>query len=148
MVGKVWKLVMMHFVFVYGSLKSGYMANDFLLCSGTELVGETRTRKNDWNIVNLGAFPAVVKDGSCKVQGEVYLVSSMTLKRLDSFESNGKMYQRELVELENGYTAWMYVYMHPVDRVCMFIVNIGGACYSKHDVKTTLVENVAVQTWE
>jgi gamma-glutamylcyclotransferase (GGCT)/AIG2-like uncharacterized protein YtfP len=97
-------------VFVYGTLKSGSYNNRLLADSTLLGVGTTRER---WTMLD-GGFPVVLPGEDGYVVGEVYEIGhKFTLARLDRLESNGYMYQREVVDivLSSGETikAWMYV---------------------------------------
>ena len=107
-----------HKVFVYGSLKRGYGNNNFL--SDSKFVGEDVTKDNNYNLFSFGGFPGVIKGGGEKVLGELWEVDDDTLGHLDSLEGNGSFYQREIVPLESGEEAYMYITMggedNPIDR--------------------------------
>ena len=99
-------------VFVYGSLKQGYWNNSLLRSS--ELLFRANTVDKVYKMVDLGSFPAVVKEGDFKISGEVYNVDDTTLQRLDALEGNGSFYMREEVLVEplsaNPKTlAWIYI---------------------------------------
>lgn len=102
----------MHRVFVYGSLKRGRYNND-LLREG-RFIGERITHDETWIMRSLGGFPGVVKEYhgalSASICGELYEVDDITLARLDRLESNGRFYNRELVQLRGeSEPAWMYI---------------------------------------
>ena len=96
-------------VFVYGTLKRGQPNHrviegaEFLSCAVT---------LGGWSMID-GWFPVVMAGSDGCVAGEVYEVDGPCLAALDRLEGNGRMYQREVVdlELEGGeFTeAWMYV---------------------------------------
>ena len=94
-------------VFVYGSLKSGFGNHTFL--ENSDFLGTRCTKSADFLMMSFGAFPGVLKGGYGSIEGEVYLVDDTTLFKLDMLESNGIFYTRELTELENGDSAWMYI---------------------------------------
>jgi gamma-glutamylcyclotransferase (GGCT)/AIG2-like uncharacterized protein YtfP len=98
-----------HLVFVYGSLKQNF-GNHHCLETAT-FVEATRTAARSFRMESMGGFPAVLKNGSYAIEGELYEVSDKTLERLDRLESNGHFYERELVFLASGHTAWMYLLM-------------------------------------
>lgn len=62
------------------------------------------------------SYPALCADpdGSGTVQGEVYLITEMQLKKLDAFEDVPTLYQRTLVTLSDGRLAFAYL----VDSAC------------------------------
>lgn len=96
-------------VFVYGTLKRGY--NNNRLLTGSTFVA-TATTMDRWSMLD-GGFPVVLPGTDGFVTGEVWEVDGATLARLDHLESNGRMYQREVVEVEladgSFSEAWMYV---------------------------------------
>lgn len=98
---------MKHRIFVYGSLKKGFGNNRFLATS--EYVGETQTPPN-YNMVSFGVFPGVCSDGTFAISGEIYYVDNPTLIAIDRLEANGFFYTRELVEMEDGHEAWIYLF--------------------------------------
>jgi gamma-glutamylcyclotransferase (GGCT)/AIG2-like uncharacterized protein YtfP len=58
-------------VFVYGSLKTGGNIRGLDGMPGAEIVGRAKTTYPDYNMLDLGAFPAVIK-GENHIQGEVW----------------------------------------------------------------------------
>ena len=101
-------------VFVYGTLRKGSTANHFL--ADATYVGEDTTKQKSFDMVDLyssstSSFPGVVKTGKFGIEGDVYLVNDDTLSMLDDYESNGSLYNRELIEL-SGFKdkAWIYFF--------------------------------------
>lgn len=92
--------------FVYGSLKKGFSNHHVL--SGSTFLREDKTLLPDFHMFSMGGFPGVVL-GKCYISGELYEVNDEGLKRLDVLESNGSFYTREVVEMEGGENAWMYL---------------------------------------
>jgi gamma-glutamylaminecyclotransferase len=90
-------------LFVYGSLKRG-LPNHRLL-GDAEFVGESLTVAR-YELVMLGAYPALVAGGTRAIVGELYAVDSGLLARLDAFE--GDEYQRGPVELMDGRAVEAY----------------------------------------
>lgn len=84
-------------IFVYGTLLRGF-GNHRLLASA-KFVGEAMT-KPQYTMINLGAFPAILNDGTTALRGEVYDVNAETLARLDQLEGNGYFYNRQPIELK------------------------------------------------
>ena len=101
-------------VFVYGTLLSGE-PNHHLL-HGQPLVGEAHTRPR-FNLVSLGAFPALVSGGEVAVRGEVYDVDAPTLGALDRLEGYPGFYTREPVELDGEVTGEALAYLLNPERV-------------------------------
>jgi gamma-glutamylcyclotransferase (GGCT)/AIG2-like uncharacterized protein YtfP len=93
-------------VFVYGTLPSGE-PNHGLLAEAT-CEGLARTAP-EFDLVDLGAFPAMVPGGATSVAGEVYAVGPLTLARLDRLEGHPRLYRREPVRLEGGGEALAYL---------------------------------------
>jgi len=75
---------------------------------GCEFLFVTRTR-SQFQMVDLGRYPAVVS-GTSSVVGEVYSVSSSDFARLDAFERVPELYVRKKTVLDDGSSAWIYVY--------------------------------------
>src|SRR4051812_16582087 len=72
-------------VFVYGSLKRGFRNHHFLETS--RFIGPGTTRR-DFDLLDLGYFPAMIKGGGFAIRGEVFMVDRRTLKSLDWLEGN------------------------------------------------------------
>lgn len=100
---------MTHRVFVYGSLKQGFHNNRVL--GNAEFCGSTKTDYARYSMLDLGAFPAVIKSGDHRISGEVYEVDDDGLERLDFLEGNGSLYLREQVALCDGTEAWCYFFL-------------------------------------
>jgi len=96
-------------VFVYGTLKRGH-GNNYRLAR-SPLVGRATTMGR-WAMLD-GGFPVALSGDDGFIVGEVYEVSPNVLADLDRLESNGRMYRREVIDLEledGSFTeAWMYV---------------------------------------
>jgi len=95
-------------VFVYGTLKSGGQIrglNQF--GDGAVIVGKAQTVYPDYDMIDLGAFPGVVKGGTYKIQGEVWEVDDETMQDLDAIEGYPDFYNREVTMTTQG-KAWMY----------------------------------------
>ena len=98
----------MHKIFVYGTLKSGGQIrglNQF--GDGAVIVGKAQTVYPDYDMIDLGAFPGVVKGGTYKIQGEVWEVDDETMQDLDAIEGYPDFYNREVTMTTQG-KAWMY----------------------------------------
>ncbi len=93
-------------VFVYGTLLRGESNHRTL--DGARFVGREKTRP-DYRLLDLGAYPAIVADGSTSVVGEVYEVNAAGLARLDRLEGHPTMYLRTPVVLAGGTEAFVYV---------------------------------------
>ena len=87
---------MMHRVFVYGTLKSGF-SNHYLL-DGCEYLGGAATVPTYKMIEN--GFPVIMPDAGGKpLAGEIYTVDDETLARLDQLEREGSSYDRKLIDV-------------------------------------------------
>ena len=93
-------------VFVYGTLLSG--EPNHRLLAHAELLGEARTEPA-FELVSLGAFPAMLAGGDTAVLGEVYAVDGATLTDLDRLEGHPHFYRHQLVRLEDGERVLAYL---------------------------------------
>jgi gamma-glutamylaminecyclotransferase len=102
-------------VFVYGSLLKGE-ANHHLL-RGAEYLGPGRTPPA-YRLLDLGAYPGLVADGTIAVAGEVYRVAASLLGTLDALEEHPTVYVRTAIRLEGGRDVWTYLLREdgPPDR--------------------------------
>ena len=95
----------MALVFVYGSLKRGFRHHREL--AGGRYLGSNSTLACH-RLVLFDGYPALVT-GEGRVSGELYEVDSDLLARLDRFEGCPTLYQREVLTLADGTTAFAYV---------------------------------------
>ena len=93
-------------VFVYGTLRSGE-PNHYLL-DHHDLVRRGRTEPA-FELVSLGAFPALVHGGRTAVTGEVYEVDAVTLAALDRLEGHPSFYERRPIVLDDGDEVLAYL---------------------------------------
>ena len=93
-------------VFVYGTLRAGE-PNHHLL-DHHALVGEALTEPA-FELISLGAFPAMIAGGTTAVVGEVYEVDPVTLAALDRLEGHPRFYQRTVIRLEGGDEVLAYL---------------------------------------
>ena len=93
-------------VFVYGTLLSG--EPNHRLLAHAQLLGEARTEPL-FELVSLGAFPAMLAGGDTAVVGEVYAVDRATLADLDRLEGHPHFYRRKLIPLEDGERVLAYL---------------------------------------
>jgi len=93
-------------VFVYGTLLRGEPNHRLLARAG--LVGEARTRP-EFDLVDLGHFPAIIEGGSTAVAGEVYEVDRLALAALDRLEGHPSFYRRERIRLDGGQVVEAYL---------------------------------------
>ncbi|KRR02867.1 gamma-glutamylcyclotransferase family protein [Bradyrhizobium valentinum] len=94
---------MMHRVFVYGTLKSGFFNHRLL--GGCEFFGGAVTVPT-YKMIETGhkmietGFPVILPDPEGKpLAGEIYTVDDETLARLDQLEREGNSYDRELIDV-------------------------------------------------
>lgn len=114
-------------LFVYGTLLSGFPLHG-LLAGRAEYVGAGAV---SGRLIDLGAYPAAVRDSGGTVAGEVYRVTDPSLWiALDSAE--GPQYHREQVSVRTAQgraaTAFIYWYRGPLDRG----IPIPGGDYRAH----------------
>lgn len=93
-------------VFVYGTLRAGE-PNHYLL-DHHDLVVRARTEAA-FELVSLGAFPAMIAGGTTAVVGEVYEIDPVTLAALDRLEGHPRFYQRAAIRLEDGDEVLAYL---------------------------------------
>ena len=110
---------MSKFLFVYGTLMTGFGANP-MLQAGAELLG-TATVDGKMYDIN-GGFPGIILGGEDKVQGELYEVTDdAILPRLDSYEGHrgnvpSSLYSKHVVQTSYGsIEAIVYQFNHSVD---------------------------------
>lgn len=93
-------------VFVYGTLRRGG-ANHRFLCAA-HFVREACTTP-EYELVDLGGFPALVRGGEQRVCGEVWAVDAGTLGLLDELEDHPDYFRRSNLLLENGEQVEAYL---------------------------------------
>ena len=91
-------------VFVYGTLKRGEKNHHWL--EGASWQGEAEL--SGVLLHDLGPFPmAVIGEGTAI--GEVYAVEEYGLARLDELEGYPRLYDRQMLSLNDGRRAWVYL---------------------------------------
>ena len=111
-------------VFVYGSLKKGYFNHNIL--KDSEFICKAITMDKNYDMIDLGSFPAMVNSGCYNIHGEVYRVNKNTLSYLDAIESNGSFYTREEIGVaptDENTPAWIYAWA--------YILNNSNIAHSK-----------------
>jgi len=93
-------------VFVYGSLRRGQRYHH--LMRGARHIGDYQLPPR-YTLFDLGPYPALRPDGRDPVQGEVYVVDAVLLRRLDVLERHPLEFRRRLVATPAG-AAWIYFY--------------------------------------
>lgn len=105
-------------VFVYGTLKKGFCNAEYL--QDSEYLGPSKTKHPNYSLVGVFSndydYPGLLHDGKDYVEGEIYNIDAATLKKLDVLEEVDIEYRRELVQLENGESAWAYFYMEDAPK--------------------------------
>jgi gamma-glutamylaminecyclotransferase len=99
---------MEHYLFVYGTLKSGFANNRFL--KGVEFQKAHAFNLEMYN----GTLYPFVKKGEGLVYGEVYKIDDKRLNVIDHLEGHPDYYKRELMEIETEdnkkLKAWIYLF--------------------------------------
>lgn len=98
-----------HRVFVYGTLMV-HETNHHYLRAATYL-GRVRTAPR-YRLFSLGSYPVLCLHGRQRVCGEVYRVSTATLRQLDRLEEYPHYYQRTKIPTAFG-PAWLYFQVQP-----------------------------------
>jgi gamma-glutamylaminecyclotransferase len=93
-------------LFVYGTLLAGEPEHGRL--AGAARLGAVRTAPG-WTLVDLGPYPALVRGGAGRVEGELYEVDEPTLAALDEYEGCPTLFVRDVVRLDDGREAIAYV---------------------------------------
>ena len=97
-------------LFVYGTLRRGE-ANHAQL-RDARFVATARTEPQ-YELVDLGGYPALLEDGDTAIVGEIYEVDANKLERLDVFEDVPSLYERKSIRIAD---AEAEVYVMPRDR--------------------------------
>ena len=92
-------------VFVYGTLRQGGRYHHLL--EQATYLGTAKTSPR-YVLVDVGSYPAMLKNGTQVIHGEVYEVNAPTLKELDVLEGVPELYTREQILLEDGSMVWTY----------------------------------------
>ncbi|HEX9297052.1 MAG TPA: gamma-glutamylcyclotransferase [Polyangiaceae bacterium] len=92
-------------IFVYGTLLRGQANHHLLEASEPGIPARTAPI---FELVDLGAYPAMVPGGSAAVRGELYWVNEATKAALDRFE--GRLYRRCSIPLDDGRQVEAYVF--------------------------------------
>lgn len=96
---------MHNLVAVYGTLRKGHHNHSKYM--RTAVFRGYIKITDRYKMYSLGHFPAVVKAEGFDVYAEVYSVSDIAFKRLDSLEGYPTMYDREQISTPYG-DAWIY----------------------------------------
>lgn len=118
------------YVFVYGTLKRGYLANMYL--EGSTYIGDGITV--DGFSMYDGGYPKLVDNGvqPLPVVGEVYEVDSETMAVLDDYESYPTLYDRKIIAVmvdQVQYDCIVYVYNCPTESLSLVEPNDHAYCW-------------------
>lgn len=100
-------------IFVYGSLKRGFKQHERHM-KGAHFVAATKTKDAQYTLMAVldpdasDHYPSMKTGGQHKIVGELYEVSEQALRLLDEYE--GEHYNRVTIALENGQTAFTYIF--------------------------------------
>lgn len=108
-----------HIVFVYGTLKSGNPTRGAHYFDGVQVIGEAVTLDAKFNMYDMGAFPAVVFNGTHKVSGELLACTDEGLETFDGIEGvANELYSRiETVKIDDPEFPQAMMYHIPVERM-------------------------------
>ncbi len=93
-------------LFVYGTLMRGERAH--VLLRGARCLGLARTAAA-FELVDFGAYPALVRGGSAAVVGELYEPDEETVASLDLYEGCPDLFTRESIALDGGSRCEAYL---------------------------------------
>lgn len=94
-------------IFIYGSLLED-CCNHHVIASAKKLF-DAQT-KAEYDLIDLGEYPALVSGGVTSVKGSVYEISPDLLAVLDEFEDHPDMYRRTDIELLDGQIVQTYLF--------------------------------------
>jgi gamma-glutamylaminecyclotransferase len=83
-------------LFVYGTLCRGE-SNHRQLAGG--LFRAVASTTAEYELVDMGGYPALLEGGSTAVRGELYEIDPSHLGRLDAFEDVPRLYDRKTVRI-------------------------------------------------
>lgn len=129
----------MEAVFVYGSLKRGHPLHDYLRT--VEFCGPAVTLNPEWELINLGAFPAMIH-GTNRVAGELYMGYDELFEVLDRVEQGYRRIRIPVVDEGEGLiSAWVYyipTHIPQAERRLMV----------ETDLKDRITNIDGVETWD
>jgi len=104
-------------LFVYGTLRSGAVNHQVLtqhVARGGARFERLVSTLPRYDLVDLGAYPALLPTGTLAVHGELWIVDDRALAALDRFEGAPDLYRRTEIELEGEPVAQAYVWARGV----------------------------------
>lgn len=116
--------IMLHKVFVYGTLKRGGRLHHNLSPNkhkNSRFVCEDTVSNCDLYMIQW--YPGV-DDGDGIVGGEVYEIDEPMLARMDELEDEGILYRRTLKTTQSGHDVWIYMYLGDVDPASKVVSGI------------------------
>lgn len=96
-----------HFVFVYGTLKSGWGNHDSYMADA-KFIKDVALKGVSIHTDEATRLPFAMKNKKGRIQGEIYEVDDQTLKMLDRLESHPVWYKRQLFKV-GKYKVWIYL---------------------------------------
>jgi gamma-glutamylcyclotransferase (GGCT)/AIG2-like uncharacterized protein YtfP len=117
---------MIEYVFVYGTLKRGGPAEEYLRASKGHYICDSKIAGIELFLLPAG-FPAAKVDrrGGAIARGEIWSVETMTY--LDQLEGEGRLYQRFQLPFptpQGTVTAWIYIYLPDVDEAMPLVSGV------------------------
>ncbi len=99
---------MIHRIFVYGTLLSGFGNHKWILEGESTFVGPALSEAR-YTMLHLGGFPGIVEQGNDTIHGEVYEVDDRKLAELDSLEGTPDFYERRPISVIVDGQGWQDV---------------------------------------
>lgn len=104
-------------VFVYGTLMKGNSDHEKFL-SDAKFLGDFKAE--GFQIYDFGNYPLIIHNEIEKIKGEIYIIDSNILSKLDKLEGIGNLYIRKLISVVNDNDeveeAYIYVYNKDFSR--------------------------------
>ncbi|MCB2298529.1 gamma-glutamylcyclotransferase [Clostridium tagluense] len=104
-------------LFVYGTLMKGNSHHDEFL-SGARFAGHFIA--DGFQLYDFGNYPLIIQNEIDKVRGEMYIVDSNILDKIDISEAKGNLFSRKLIRVINDndevQEAYVYVYNKDVSK--------------------------------
>lgn len=93
-------------LFIYGTLLPG--ERDHALLSGADLIGAVSTEPS-FQLVEVGAYAALVPDGKVSVHGELYAIDLQVRRQIDVARQVPILFQRAPIRLADGTVVETYL---------------------------------------